>query len=245
MNTFDPPTVPAFAAIRARKRARDRRRIAAGGALLSVLTLVSAAVVVPSLRGDTDRLTGPGGFADRRSTSPALRSTPAASRTTFQVLITGPRSGDPRRTVGDTELRRCLELPGASGDIAPQLSDPPSWQITVEGTADQAAAVHDCLAALKGAAVSEVAGSNPPTRRLTTFYVRYRSPASYNRADDGRIQRCLSLPGAAGAGSRTSDSAPPTYKIGVIGSKQSVAVKTCLQALPNLAVTETPNGPKS
>lgn len=54
--SFTPPVAPPFAAITARRRARDRRRLAAGGVALGAVALL--AVAVPSLSGTGgDRLT--------------------------------------------------------------------------------------------------------------------------------------------------------------------------------------------
>ena len=52
-----PDRVPPFDAVRSRKRSRDRRRLATGGAALSAVVLAGAAlVVVPSLGAGGDRL---------------------------------------------------------------------------------------------------------------------------------------------------------------------------------------------
>lgn len=66
IDAYRPATVPSFDALAGRKRARDRRRLATGGAALSAVAL-SAAFAVPSLIG---------GRPDRL---PAVASSPAPS----------------------------------------------------------------------------------------------------------------------------------------------------------------------
>lgn len=79
---YRPDTVPSFAVIEARKRTRDRRRLAAGGSALSVLAVAGAVVLVPSLTASNDRLTGSVAAPDGAVTDTAPRSpAPEASST--------------------------------------------------------------------------------------------------------------------------------------------------------------------
>ena len=83
LDAHRPSLVPPFAAVRARKRSRDRRRLATGGAALSAVALSAAALVPSMLGGGQDRL-------------PAVASSPAP---------TAPASGEDV----DALAERCLK----------------------------------------------------------------------------------------------------------------------------------------
>ena len=56
IDAYRPVTVPAFDTLAGRKRARDRRRLATGGAVLSAVAIAGAAALAPSLGGGRDEL---------------------------------------------------------------------------------------------------------------------------------------------------------------------------------------------
>lgn len=68
---YRPDTVPPFTAIEARKRGRDRRRIALAASALSVAALAGAGIVIPALSNGGDRLT-PGAVAGADARTDAL-----------------------------------------------------------------------------------------------------------------------------------------------------------------------------
>ena len=98
--SFSPPVAPPFETLKARKRARDRRRLAAGGAALGAVALL--AVAVPSLSGTGgDRLTAdqpPASYAAPTPTDNGLAWTGAS------ICLTG----DACRTL-DAEQARELD----------------------------------------------------------------------------------------------------------------------------------------
>lgn len=97
LDAFRPDTVPPFAAIEARKRRRDRRRVAGTG-VLSILAVAGAVVLVPSVTGGGTLVT-PDGDA-RIYVVPTASSSPAT--TDPSPTRTGP--------LGDNgSTARCVE----------------------------------------------------------------------------------------------------------------------------------------
>lgn len=130
-----PDGVPPFAAVRARKRSRDRRRLATGGAAVSVVAVGVLAVLAPSLAG---------GGADRL---PAYAG--GTATTTISVTFADHRMPYP----GDADVRA---VQGCVGDLgrADHASEPVigSGQVvtaTVSASPERREAVIDCLRGLE------------------------------------------------------------------------------------------------
>ena len=136
--------MPSFAALEARRRTRDRRRMALGASTLAITAVVAGALVVPALNG--------GGGDQLTPARPAADS----FRTVFGVQYTSGSPSEGRSDGVDSALARCLELPGAHDEVGIKLSDPPLWVVTVEGTHEETAAVRDCLADLDSAEVQTI-----------------------------------------------------------------------------------------
>lgn len=222
IDAYRPDTVPPFEAIESRKRSRDRRRMAAGAAALSVVSVAAAGVAVPSLSGGGDRLTPGGPLED-------------VSITRFAVQYADGSAVEGRSDGADAALARCLELPGARDTAGAKLSDPIVWVVTVEGTDAQTSAVRDCLTRLDDAKIETIPDVNVETEDVL-FRVTYADGAQYDPAtDDPALGRCAAMPGAR-AGVTLPMSTPIRSVVVSVTTAQVAEVERCLRALPNTRV---------
>lgn len=145
IDAFRPDKVPPFAAIETRKRRRDRRRMAVGAGVLSVVGVVGVVFAGPSLTGGGDRLTGP------PVAGPAATPTVTVDdRTTrYGLSYVDPGAYD----VGRDEplMKVCLALPGTS-EVSVEQSLPPGYFVLLTGT-EQAKAFERCAADLDNVTV--------------------------------------------------------------------------------------------
>jgi hypothetical protein len=221
IDAFRPDALPPFSAIEARKRGRDRRRLAFGAGTLAVVAVAGVGIVVPALDRGGDRLT-PGQTAS------------GLTRTAFEVRLA---QGELRSTDGGPALARCAALPGAVGGVVPARSTPPSFVVSVEGTAEQIAGVKECLDALPAATVREVEA--PVTQQQSIFFVRYDGTAAVAAYDAG-IKQCMRLPGVTG--NSTGEMYPGDYKLAAAGDSAD-ALDRCLDAVPAATVDRAEGGP--
>jgi DNA-directed RNA polymerase specialized sigma24 family protein len=221
VDAYRPGSVPPFEAIEARKRGRDRRRMAVGTGALSVVALAGAGLVVPALNGGGDRLTP--------SDPPQ-----AVAVTRFAVTYT-PTAAD----VTDPSLGRCLKLPGAQDHAVIEQSDPTTWLVTVDGTPEQTTAVRDCLAALPDAKVETVPDAKTTDGQDRTFRVSSDGTADA-AAYTAEVQKCLALPGVTG--SSVQESYPATYEMLAAG-EAARTLADCLAAVPGAEVKESGDSP--
>jgi hypothetical protein len=221
-----PGSVPPFEAIEARKRGRDRRRMAVGTGALSVVALAGAGMVVPALDGGGDRLT-PG------------EPSQAAAVTRFAVQYATSSAAEGRSDGADAALARCLELPGARGTAGAKLSDPIVWVVTVDGTPEQTTAVRDCLAALPDAKVQTVPDADTTDGQDRTFRVSSDGTADADAYTAG-VEKCLALPGVTG--SSVQESYPATYEMRASG-EAARSLAGCLAGAPGAEVEESGDSP--
>ena len=161
IDAFRPDTVPPFAAIETRKRARDRRRNSRA-AVLSALSVVGVLGVVfagPSLTGGGgDRVTGP------PVAGPA--ATPTATvddqTTRYGLSYVDPGAYDVGRD--KPLMEACLALPGTS-EVSEARLLPPGYYVKVTGS-ERAKAFERCAAALDNVAIRNL--DAPPSGSLWT-----------------------------------------------------------------------------
>ena len=188
IDAFRPDKVPPFAAIETRKRGRDRRRMAVGAGVLSVVGVVGVVFAGPSLTGGGDRLTGP------PVAGPAATPTVTVDdRTTrYGLSYVDPAAYD----VGRDEplMAICLALPGTS-EVSVEESLPPGYFVLLTGT-EQAAAFERCAADLDNVDVRNL-DATPSGIQWTGVQVCRTQPAGPCRevdADDAnRIFDALAL----------------------------------------------------
>lgn len=134
-----PDRVPPFAAIRARKRSRDRRRLATGGAALSAVAVAAAAVLAPSFPGGgPDRLPSYAGPADGTTT------------TTINVRVSTTKDGD------QAAVEECV-----GGPVGVKLSSPPVYAAALTATPEQTQAAVECLRRLPNVTSVETDKASP------------------------------------------------------------------------------------
>lgn len=214
----DDRPVPPIAVVRQRKRARDRRRLAASGGVLGVSALVGAFVVAPGLTGGGDRVVT------------AVGSGSGAARVQFEVSYTG--GSEAHGEDDEAALRSCTAYPGGSLDLT-MRSDPPIEAVSVIGRPAAVERFRRCLENLPDARVMQ-AGSDP-LDRLVAITLDYRTPVERPQ-DDLALLACLDGPVATAPSFRYRQ--PPLAVLLAGGTDTEVAeVERCLSALPDVEVT--------
>ena len=202
IEAYRPDTVPPFAALTARKRARDRRRNSRAAAL-SALSVVGVAGVMfagPSLTGGGDRLTGPvlAGPA-------ATPSVSADGRATTRYGLGYADSGAYDFGRDEPLMKACLALSGTS-EVSVQESLPPGYYVKVTGT-EQAKAFERCVAGLDNVAVRNLDATSSGSLRTGAQVCRTQPAGPCQKLDAdtaNRIYDALAL-----------DSRPPVDSNGV------------------------------
>ena len=152
IDAFRPDTVPPFAAIETRKRARDRRRNSRAAVLsaLSVVGVVGVVFAGPSLTGGGgDRVTGP------QLAGPAATPTTTVddkATTRYGLSYVDPGAYDADRD--EPPVTACLALPGTS-EVGVEKSSPPGYSVLLTGS-ERAAVFERCAAALDNVAVRDL-----------------------------------------------------------------------------------------
>ena len=170
IDAYRPDTIPPFAALTARKRARDRRRHSRAAALsaLSVVGVVGVVFAGPSLTGGGDRLTGP------PVAGPAATPTVTVDDRTTRYGLSYVDSG--AYDIGRDEplMEACLALPGTS-EVSVQESWPPGYSVLLTGT-EQAKAFERCAVDLDNVTVRNL-DATPSGIRWTGVQVCQTQPA--------------------------------------------------------------------
>lgn len=164
IDAFRPDTLPPFTAIESRKRARDRRRLATGGGLLSALAVVGAVVLVPALTGGGDRLT-PGPVAE----GPGLprvqgeeRPVRDAGNNQYEVRYGGPFDlGTGPEALGKAEaaIEQCLRF--SEPDYLTRSESTPTLYTAIVIGQDNIDAFEGCIRAIPDVNLKLVS-STPP-----------------------------------------------------------------------------------
>lgn len=136
IDAHTPRALPAFDALKERRRTRYRRRLAAGGAVLAVLA-VAGATTAGSVPGSDTQLAAGGVEA------------PDASASAVFLVPAAPAYGTPATAAAAAKaLQRCRELPGAVSARATGAG-PRRYLVTVTGSV-QIARFESCLRAVPG-----------------------------------------------------------------------------------------------
>ncbi len=223
LDAHRPTLTPPFAAIRARKRARDQRR-AAGAAALSVVAVLGVAFLPSALRPAPER-------ADRTTTVAGPTADHEQDQTHFRYGVdwVGQRAAYSKDV--DLALHRdCFVLGGSA--VTARTSLPPRYSGTVTSRVN-AEALRRCVA-------QNAPGANFTLKLMQdgpqTFFIRYRDLAAFDPArDTPLIEECLSL-----AGIRESKAAgrPPVYAVTAAGAEQADVLSACLATLKNVTVLQ-------
>ncbi len=145
IDAFRPHKVPPFAAIEARKRGRDRRRMAVGAGALSIVGVLGVVFAGPSLTGGGDRLTGP------PVAGPAATPTATVDDRVTRYGLSYVDLGAYDVARDEPLMKACLALPGTS-EVSVSESLPPGYSVLLTGT-ERAAAFEQCAADLDNVAV--------------------------------------------------------------------------------------------
>ena len=243
IDSFAPATVPAFAALLARKRSRDRRRAVTGGAALSVSAVAVAVTLGAGLGGGPDRLDSPGGFAGPAAT-PTVGVSGISGPQRYSITYTDAQEYLRTNNVQDALVQECMRLPGTS-EQGIAYSDPPQYGVTVTGL-QAVEAFTRCIDAIDNVTLTSVGISRPggvepaqdaPTSPLRTFTVRVDS--SSTRPDPAvftaEVEACLALPGVTG--SSVQESFPATYELSALGPAADTLAR-CLGDITAARVVE-------
>ena len=222
LDAYRPAATPPFALVRARRRARGRRRT--GGAVaVSALAAVGVALL-PSVLGS-----GQGGpVTSRQAAGPEPTAAQDGVRYGYAVST---------RDAG-RELERCLSLPGVLQGLTLTTSTPVrTGQIAGSGNADAFQACVEDIASVVHVTVTRFADTLPG--RPVSFSISYAGPASYDgRRDDAVLRSCLDLPGVP----EPVDpffTHPPTYAVTVAEPEHVDAFRACLAGIGGISVLET------
>jgi hypothetical protein len=213
-----PTLPPSFEALKARKRARDRRRT---GAVAAVSALAVAGIAfVPSA------FLGGGGKA------PAQVAQPGDAETFgFHIKATDTWTDSEGDGVGPAALQLCLELPGLSEATA-RYSYPGQYtgRVTGRGNAD---ALKACVEAVPGWGVTLTPVTTAGEARAYTVWPAVKTVAN-PRLEEQR-DACFALPGVQAVGQ--GESMPVIYRITVAAS-DAPAFEQCIGSVVGLYIPE-------
>jgi hypothetical protein len=149
MAEFAPVTPPPpFEQLLSRKRARDRRLIAAAGSSLAVvLGAVTLAGLAIGFDGQPD--------GDRLGVADAPPAGPPGPEAVFGLRYDDGLSPTRGSTEGEA-LERCLDRPGAYMPKIAYQSDPPLYRVRLAGSPEQADALEACLRAMPRVTVTRL-----------------------------------------------------------------------------------------
>lgn len=213
-----PTLPPSFEALKARKRARDRRRT---GAAVAVSALAVAGIAfVPSALLDA------GGKAPNQVAQPG-----DAEVFGFHIKATDTWTDSEGGGAGPAALQQCLELPGLSEATA-RYSYPAQYSGQVTGR-DNADALTDCVEAVPGWGATLTAITTPGETR--TYTVRPSVKTVANPRLEEQRDACFALPGVQAVGQ--GESMPVIYRVTVPAS-DAPAFEQCIGAVVGLYVPE-------